>query len=156
MRSISLHPALPLLIFGVSVVAPLGSSQSSATRQDSQRLMAIERQINDADARHDAESMANILDDGYLIKSSDGKVFDKAATLTSVRLEAAEAKKAAKPSSPAVDLEGLNATTIEGSGLAVSSLTMDLGERKLHCRMTDTFIKRDDGWKLVSRVAACH
>jgi hypothetical protein len=118
-------------------------------------LIEIEHQLNDADAHHDAGQMSKYLDDDYLIKSLEGKVWDKSATLESVRLEA-EAELKNSQSQPVPVMDGLKAAVLDGSALVIFNLTVGTDKRTLHCQMTDTFLKRTDDWKLVGRVATCH
>ena len=154
MTILRLRIAVVLLAIALSPVIPSASGQKTVTTGDEQKLMEIERQMNNADARHDAEQMSKFLDDAYLVKSMDGKVFDKSAALMAIRMDAAQAGGAPDP--PAPKLDGLKVATLEESGLAVSTVTMAMGSRTLRCRMTDTFLRRADGWKLVGRAADCH
>ena len=155
MTILRLRIAVVLLAIALSPVIPSASGQNPGTTGDEQKLMEIERQMNDADARHDAEQMSKFLDDAYLVKSMDGKVFDKSAALMAIRMDAAQAGGAPDPPA-APKLDGLKVATLEESGLAVSTVTMAMGSRTLRCRMTDTFLRRADGWKLVGRAADCH
>ena len=154
MKVISISIAACVIVLTLCWIGLPALSQAASNVSDEQILLGIERQMNDADAHHNADQMSKFLDDAYLIKSMEGDVFDKSATLASMRLDADAEKKTGK-SLPAPLLEDVRTAVLGGSALAVFNFTIDLGNRSLHCRMTDTFLKRTDGWKLVGRNSVC-
>lgn len=154
MKVISLGSVACLIVLTLCAAALPALSQETSSVSDGQTLLKIERKMNDADAHHNADQMSKFLDDDYLIRSIDGKVFDKSETLASVRLEAEAEKKTGK-SMPAQKLENLKTAVLGGSAMVVFGLTIDMGNRSIHCRMTDTFLKRADGWKVVGRNSVC-
>lgn len=154
MTVISMGSAASVIMLTLCWIGSPALTQVANSASDEQALVEIERQISDADARHDADQMSKFLDDAYLIKSMEGDVFDKSATLRSMRLDADAEKKTGK-SLPAPLLEDVKTAVLGGSAVAVFNFTIDLGNRSLHCRMTDTFLKRTDVWKLVGRNSVC-
>ncbi len=154
MKVISMGSAACVTMFTLCWIGLPALSQAASSVSDEQALLEIERQINDADAHHNADQMSKFLDDAYLIKSLEGDVFDKSATLASMRLDADMERKTGKLL-PAPLVEDAKTAVLGGSALAVFNFTIDLGNRPLHCRMTDTFLKRNDGWKLVGRNSVC-
>lgn len=138
----------------LSIATPVLSQTSSRTTDD-QRLIEIERQLNEADAHHNADQASQYLDDDYLVKSMEGQVFDKSAALASIRLEA-DAERKPGQSQPAPPLEGLRTAVLDRSALVVFNFAIDLGKQTLHCQVADTFLKRTDDWKLAGRSSICH
>ena len=155
MKSSSYGNAVCLLICTFLPIATPVLSQA-ASNSDDQRLIEIEHQMNEAEAQHNADQMSRYLDDAYLVKDTmGGKVYDKSATLASIRLDA-EAEHKTGQSQPAPRLEGLKTAVLDGSALAVFNFTVGTEKQTLHCQITDTFLKRTDGWKLVGRAGICH
>jgi uncharacterized protein DUF4440 len=153
--SSSIFRAVSILICAFLPIATPGFSQTAGRNSDEQRLIEIERELNEADAHHNVDLTSKYLDDAYLIKSIEGKVYDKSATLESMRLEAAAEQKTAQRQ-PVPVLEGLKAAVLDRSALVVFQFTVGADKQTLHCQTTDTFLKRTDDWKLVGRAATCH
>ena len=152
----SICPAVSILVCAFLPIATAGFSQTAGRNSEEQRLIEIEHQLNDADAHHDAGQMSKYLDDGYLVKDMmGGKVYDKLATLESIRRDAKAAMNTGQ-SQPAPMLNGLKAAVLDGSALVVFNFTVGTEKQTLHCQMTDTFLKRTDDWKLVGRAGTCH
>lgn len=155
MTSFSFGRTVSLLICAFSLVATPVPGQTASRNSDEQRLIEIENILNEADAHHNADQSSKYLDDDYLIKSMEGKVYDKSATLESVRL-AAEAERKTGQRRPVPMLESLKTAVLDASALVVFRLTVGTDKQTLHCQVTDTFLKRTDDWKLVGRAATCH
>jgi hypothetical protein len=129
--------------------------QGQAIKADQEALLALEQQIYSADARHDIEATSGYFDDAYLIKSVEGRVYDKSSALKSMQMDAEQERKTATKQSPA-KIENAQSSVLENSGLVVYRLSIDAGNQTMSCDMTDTFIRRSGTWKLASRVANCH
>jgi len=155
MTSFSFGRTVSLLICAFLPVARPALNQTTSRNSDERRLIEIENILNEADAHHDADQSSKYLDDDYLIKSMEGKVYDKSATLKSMRLDAEAERKTGQPQ-PVPALESLRTAVLDGSGLVVFRVTVGTDKQTLHCQVTDTFLKRTDDWKLVGRAATCH
>jgi hypothetical protein len=151
--SSSICRAASILVCGFLPIATAGFSQTAGRNSDEQKLIEIENELNEADARHNVDLMSKYLDDAYAVKSMDNKVYDKSATLESMRLEAEAEQKGPQPQPV---LEGLKAAVVDRSALVVFQFTVRTDKHALHCQVTDTFLKRTVDWKLVGRAATCH
>lgn len=134
----SLSLVLAALALGAALFA-----QKSAPSNDEIQVKQLERAWNEAEARHDAKAVTNIVADTLVYIDFDGSVMNKAEYLRDVTKTSYQADHLYD--------EGLN-VTVYGNAAVVSGIYRETGTSKgkpyVHrVRFTDTWIKQDGVWR---------
>jgi ketosteroid isomerase-like protein len=132
------------LLFLLSTLAlPQSFAQSDG---DESKIIALENLWNQIQMAHDADAMANMLDDDFVLTDFDGSVMNKAQFLVTIR-----------DKSNQLTLETTQDMKLHRHGdiVIVTGATHEKGTLKgkpyeHHGRFTDTWIKHNSQWLCVA------
>jgi ketosteroid isomerase-like protein len=138
-----------LIIAGLPPARVQGAAKDGDPGQD---LKGMERAWGDAVVRRDAAAIDRILTDDYILTTPEGQLATKAQVLRIIR----------SPGDPSfvikgVDLEEMSIRVFGDTALVSSRFTLKVETEgrivETSFRHTDVFVKRQDGWRCVSRQA---
>ena len=132
-----------LLFLFSSLLLPQTFAQSEG---DESKIIALENLWNQIQIAHDADAMANMLDDDFVLTDFDGSVLNKPQFLVAIR-----DKSNQLTSEVSQDMK----LHRHGDTVVVIGATHEKGTAKgkpyeHHGRFTDTWIKRDAQWLCVA------
>jgi len=142
MKRISLWSLLALLSLGSASL----SQAQQASGATEKAILALENQWMQSQKTNNPDLLASVLADKFVETSGEGKVRNKAETLTNA--------KATKFSS--VEYQDIKVTVFGDTAIATGSFkgegTDESGKSfNIHSRWTDTFVKMPDGkWQCVA------
>jgi ketosteroid isomerase-like protein len=134
---------ITLLFLFSSLALPQAFAQSEG---DETKIIALENLWNQIQIAHDADAMANMLDDDFVLTDFDGSVLNKSQFLVTIR-----------DKSNQLTLETTQDMKLHrhGDTVVVIGSTHEKGTLKSkpyehHGRFTDTWIKHDNQWLCVA------
>jgi len=138
--------SLPLVLASLALCAALFAQNKSAASNDEIQVKQLERAWNEAESRHDAKAVTNIVADTLVYIDFDGSVMNKDEYIRDVTKTAYQADHLYD--------EGLN-VTVYGNAAVVSGIYRETGVSKgkpytHRARFTDTWIKQDGVWRCVA------
>jgi len=138
--------SLSLVLAALALSAALFAQNKSAPGNDEIQVKQLERAWNEAEARHDAKAVTNIVADTLVYIDFDGSVMNKDEYIRDVTKTSYQADHLYD--------EGLN-VTVYGNAAVVSGIYRETGVSKgkpyVHrARFTDTWIKQEGVWRCVA------
>jgi ketosteroid isomerase-like protein len=138
--------SLSLVIAALTLCAVLFAQEKPAPSGDEIQVKQLERAWNEAEARHDAKAVTNIVGDALTYIDFDGSIMNKAEYIQDVTKTSYQADHLYD--------EGLN-VTVYGNAAVVVGVYRETGTSKgkpytHHVRFTDTWIKQSGVWRCVA------
>jgi hypothetical protein len=140
-----------LLFCGLALTlsaAKNSAGQDAATSADAKQLISIEKELDAAENKHDTSVAEKYLASDYVIKSMEGKVYDKQSTIESIKT-AANAQE-----HPEGGFSDFKTAVLGEFALVTFTANYELPEKKVTFRIADVFRKESSGWKLAARTAS--
>jgi ketosteroid isomerase-like protein len=131
----------------ILLLAPVAITQdSSSTAGDESKIIALENLWNQMQINHDADAMAKMLDDDFVLTDYDGSVMNKVQFLDSIR---------DKSDVLTVEVSESMRLHPHGTTVVVVGATHEKGTSKgkpyaHNGRFTDTWIKKNGQWICVA------
>ena len=132
---------LMLLLFAMPLTQSLSRAQGDETK-----IIALENLWNQIQINHDAEAMAKMLDNDFVLTDYDGSLMNKAQFLASIR---------DRSNQLAVEVSEGMTLHVHGETVVVTGATHEKGTLKgkpyqHQGRFTDTWIKKNGQWLCVA------
>lgn len=130
-----------LLLAAFSVASGQAKAPSSNETGETEQLLQIERDLNQAMTHRDMSTIDRIVADDVSGVDAIGHVVDKKQMMSNADSQESE--------SDTLDLEGMK-VRIYGNTATVIGILRDKADQIQTMHFTDVFVKRDGNWKLVA------